>query len=196
MAIKPQVWSTRQNPAGSFVHISGSSTFLFQIFIPVAKNHNLLLTRIQEKHPHAYYGRNFDSPATKQYDMQHIKSLEEVLNTPQKKLSFYQNLVLVAAADKVLEKDESELLLFIGNRLGLTAEQVMPIADNLGVLSFIIPEDGIQKTLELQTLVQMMMQDGAVHDREYAMCLEYANRIGYGKAILDDMIQQFSNSDK
>jgi uncharacterized tellurite resistance protein B-like protein len=123
--------------------------------------------------------------------MQHIQSLEEVLNTPQKKLAFYQNLVLVAAADKVLEKDESDLLLFIGNRLGLTAEQVMPMADNLGVLSFIIPEDGLQKTLELQTLVQMMMQDGEVHDREYALCLEYATRIGYGKAVLDGMIQQF-----
>jgi len=155
-----------------------------------------LVNGLPQKHPSEHYGRKFDSPATKQDNMQHIQSLEEVLNTPQKKLAFYQNLVLVAAADKVLEKDESELLLFIGNRLGLTAEQVMPIADNLGVLSFIIPEDGIQKTLELQTLVQMMMQDGAVHDREYALCLEYANRIGYGKAILDDMIKQFVKSEK
>ena len=124
--------------------------------------------------------------------MQNIRSLEEVLNTPQKKLAFYQNLVLVAAADKVLEKDESDLLLSIGNRLGLSAEQVMPMADNLGVLSFIIPEDGLQKTLELQTLVQMMTQDGSIHDKEYALCLEYANRVGLGKAILDDMIQQFT----
>jgi uncharacterized tellurite resistance protein B-like protein len=124
--------------------------------------------------------------------MQNIRSLEEVLNTPQKKLAFYQNLVLVAAADKVLEKDESDLLLSIGNRLGLSAEQVMPMADNLGVLSFIIPEDGLQKTLELQTLVQMMTQDGSIHDKEYALCLEYANRVGLGKAILDDIIQQFT----
>ena len=124
--------------------------------------------------------------------MQNIRSLEEVLNTPQKKLAFYQNLVLVAAADKVLEKDESDLLLSIGNRLGLSAEQVMPMADNLSVLSFVIPEDGLQKTLELQTLVQMMTQDGTVHDKEYTLCLEYANRVGLEKAILDDMIQQFT----
>jgi hypothetical protein len=126
--------------------------------------------------------------------MKNIQTLEDVLNTPQKKLAFFQNLVLVAAADKVLDNDESELLLFIGNRLGLTSEQVMPMVDNLAILSFIIPEDGLQRTLELQTLVQMMMQDGWVHDREYALCLEYANRIGFGKAILDDMIQQFSAS--
>jgi uncharacterized tellurite resistance protein B-like protein len=125
--------------------------------------------------------------------MQNIKSLEEVLNTPQKKLAFYQNLILVAAADQVLDQDESDLLLFIGDRLGLTPDDVMPIADNLNVLSFIIPEEGLQKTLELQTLVQMMMQDGQVHDREYSLCLEYASRIGYGKTILDDMIKQFAS---
>ncbi len=124
--------------------------------------------------------------------MQNTRSLEEVLNTPQKKLAFYQNLVLVAAADKVLEKDESDLLLSIGNRLGLSADEVMPMADNLGVLTFVIPEDGLQKTLELQTLVQMMTQDGSIHDKEYALCLEYANRVGLGKAILDDMIKQFT----
>lgn len=126
--------------------------------------------------------------------MQNIRSLEEVFNTPQKKLAFYQNLVLVAAADKVLEKGESELLLSIGNRLGLSADEVMPMADNLGVLTFIIPEDGLQKTLELQTLVQMMTQDGSIHDKEYAMCLEYANRVGLGKAILDDMVKQFTTA--
>lgn len=124
--------------------------------------------------------------------MKNIQTLEDVLNTPQKKLAFFQNLVLVAAADNVLDNDESELLLFIGNKLGLSSEEVMPMVDNLPVLTFIIPEDGLQRTLELQTLVQMMMQDGSVHDREYALCLEYATRIGFGKAILDDMIQQFS----
>ncbi|GGC51826.1 hypothetical protein GCM10011387_01600 [Pedobacter quisquiliarum] len=126
--------------------------------------------------------------------MLNIRSLEEVLNTPQKKLSFYQNLVLVAAADKVLEEGESELLLSIGNKLGLSADEVMPMADNLGVLTFIIPEDSLQKTLELQTLVQMMTQDGTIHDKEYALCLEYANRVGLGKAILDDMVKQFQNA--
>jgi uncharacterized tellurite resistance protein B-like protein len=124
--------------------------------------------------------------------MKNINSFDDVLDTPQKKLAFFQNLILVAVADNVLEENESELLLFVGDTLGLTAEEVLPMVDNLTALTFIIPEEGLQKTLELQTLVQMMMQDGQVHDMEYSLCLEYANRIGYGKAILDDMIQQFS----
>ena len=124
--------------------------------------------------------------------MQNQRSIESVLDTTQKKLAFFQNLILVAAADGRLEEDESNLLLTMGNKLGLSVQQVMPIADNLSVLSFIIPEDGLQKTLELQTLVQMMLEDGQIHDREYVLCLEYAHRIGYSKEVLDDMVKQLS----
>ena len=126
--------------------------------------------------------------------MQNKQSLDNVLDSREKKLAFFQNVILVAAADKVLENDESNLLLLIGNRLGLTPDEVKPLVDNLNVLSFIIPEDGMQKTFELQTLVQMMMQDGEIPDREYTLCLEYATRIGYGKGFLDEMVKQFSTS--
>jgi hypothetical protein len=124
--------------------------------------------------------------------MQEAHSLEDVLNTQQKKLAFFQNLVLIAAADGELSKEESQFLLQIGNKLGLKPEEVMPIADNLGVLSFVVPAEGLQRTMELQTLVQMMLQDGKIDVREYGLCMEYANRIGYSKAILDDMVSQLA----
>jgi len=126
--------------------------------------------------------------------MQSNHSLEDVLNTQQKKLAFFQNLLLVAAADGVLDDEEGQFLLQIGDRLGLSAEEVQPLADNLGVLSFIVPAEGLQRTMELQTLVQMMLQDGQIDPREYGLCMEYANRIGYSKAILDDMVSQLTGS--
>jgi uncharacterized tellurite resistance protein B-like protein len=116
------------------------------------------------------------------------------MDSQQKKLAFFQNLLLVAAADRVLDEGESQLLLQVGNQLGLTSEQVNPMVDNLSVLSFVIPEDGLQKTLELQTLVQMMLQDGQMHDHEYQLCLEYTRRIGYSSDMLDEMIQQLSGN--
>lgn len=126
--------------------------------------------------------------------MQEPQPIGNVLDSQQKKLAFYQNLILLAAADGVLDSKESRFLLDIGNRLGLSPEEVMPIADNLGLLTFIIPEDGLQKTMELQTLVQMMVQDGRIHDREYGLCLEYTQRIGYSKEILDEMVKQFTGA--
>ena len=124
--------------------------------------------------------------------MQQTHSLDEVLNTPQKKLAFFQNLILLAAADGQLSQEEGDFLLQLGDKLGLKPDEVMPIADNLGVLSFIVPAEGLQRTLELQTLVQMMLQDGQIDAREYGLCLEYANRIGYSKSILDDMVSQLA----
>jgi hypothetical protein len=124
--------------------------------------------------------------------MQDARDLDKLLDTPQKKLAFFQNIILIAAADGLLEEGESDFIVDIGNRLGLTPEEVAPLAENLDVLTFVIPEEGMQKTLELQTLVMMMVEDGRIHDREYALCLDYAHRIGYGKDILDDMIKQLS----
>lgn len=121
-------------------------------------------------------------------------SINKVLDTKQKKLSFFQNLILIAAADGRLDPNESEFILLIGNKLGLSSEEVMPIADNLKVLRFIIPEAGLQKTLELQTLIQLMLQDGQIHDKEYLLSIDYAHRIGYTKEIVDGMIEQFSQN--
>ncbi|UYZ65137.1 TerB family tellurite resistance protein [Hymenobacter weizhouensis] len=124
--------------------------------------------------------------------MQTTHTLDQLLDTQHKKLAFFQNLILVAAADGAIDTSESQFLLELGQRLGLSAEDVQPIAENLDVLSFIVPADGLQRTLELQTLVQMMLQDGQIDPREYGLCLEYAHRIGYGKAILDDMVSQLA----
>lgn len=114
--------------------------------------------------------------------------IDDLLNTKQKKLSFFQNLILVATADRYVDKMESDFLVLIGNQLGLTEEDTRPIADNFSTLSFIVPEDGLQKTVELQTLVMMIVQDGKVEEREYQLCLDYTRRIGYSKDMLDELI--------
>jgi uncharacterized tellurite resistance protein B-like protein len=119
-------------------------------------------------------------------------SFDELLNTKQKKLAFFQNLILVAVADKYLDDAESDFLVTIGRQLNLTEEDTTPIADNLPLLSFIIPEEGLQKTMELQSLVMMVLQDGRIEDKEYNLCLEYARRIGYSKDTLDEFISNLN----
>jgi uncharacterized membrane protein YebE (DUF533 family) len=121
-------------------------------------------------------------------------SIDNLLNTKQKKLSFFQNLILVATADGFVDSMESDFLVMIGDQLGLTEEDTSPIADNLPTLSFIVPEEGMQKTVELQTLVMMVLQDGKVEDKEYQLCLDYTRRIGYSKDMLDGLISDLSKS--
>lgn len=126
--------------------------------------------------------------------MQEPQRIENLLDSQEKKISFFQNLILIAAADGRLDSNESQFIVTIGNRLGLAPDEVMHLADRLPELNFVIPGEGIQKTLELQTLVMMMLEDGRIHDREYDLCLQYTTRVGYTKAILDDMIGQFTAS--
>ena len=120
--------------------------------------------------------------------------IDNLLNTKQKKLSFFQNMVLVATADGYVDKMESDFLVMIGNQLGLTEDDTRPIADNFSTLSFIIPEDGMQRTMELQTLVMMMLQDGKLTDQEYQLCLDYTRRIGYSDEMLNDLIRNLGES--
>lgn len=122
--------------------------------------------------------------------------LENFLDTKEKKLAFFQNLVLVAIADNYIDEMESDFLLTIGDQLNLTEEDTLPITDNLSSLAFIIPEDGLHKSLELQTLVMMVLQDGEVEEREYDLCLEYTRQIGFTQEILDKLIAQLGDKQR
>ena len=119
--------------------------------------------------------------------------IDTFLDTKEKKIAFFQNLVLVAIADRYIDEAESDFLLTIGEQLNLSEEDTLPITDNLESLSFNIPEDGMQKILELQTLVMMVLQDGEVEEREYNLCLEYTHQIGYSKETLDRLISKLIN---
>ena len=120
-------------------------------------------------------------------------SINHILDTKEKKIAFFQNIVLVAIADRYVDKLESDFLVELGNQLQLTEADTLPIADNLASLSFVIPEENLQKTLELETLVKMVLQDGIVEDREYKLCLEYTRQIGFSKENLDALINKGRN---
>ncbi len=117
-------------------------------------------------------------------------SLEQIFNTKQKKLAFFQNVVLIAIADHNLDKMEGDFLVTLGNQLGLTEADTLTISDNLTTLDFIIPEESVQKSKELELLVKMVLQDGEVEEREYNLCLEYTRKIGFDQVVLDDLIKQ------
>ncbi|MBF9255109.1 hypothetical protein I2I11_17555 [Pontibacter sp. 172403-2] len=119
--------------------------------------------------------------------------LDRFFDTKEKKMAFFQNLIMAAIADKYIDEAESDFLVSIGQQLGITEEDTLPITDNLTSLSFIIPKDGPQKMMELQTLVLMMLQDGVIEEREYNLCLEFTRQIGYSQDILDDLISRLAN---
>jgi len=125
--------------------------------------------------------------------MTNATSINHILNTKEKKVAFFQNIVLVAIADRYVDKMESDFLVELGNQLGLTEADTLPIADNLPGLKFVIPEESLQRSMELEILVKMVLQDGVVEDREYDLCLEYTRQVGFTKENLDELIKKGRN---
>ena len=125
--------------------------------------------------------------------MTNATSINHILNTKEKKVAFFQNIVLVAIADRYVDKMESDFLVELGNQLGLTEADTLPISDNLPGLKFVIPEESLQRSMELEILVKMVLQDGVVEDREYDLCLEYSRQVGFTKENLDELIKKGRN---
>lgn len=116
-----------------------------------------------------------------------------IIESMEKRLSFFQNLLLVAVADGYLDREESDFLVQVGEQIGLTPEDVAPLVDKpVSDLTFTIPETDQDKLFELQTMVMMMVEDGDIHDQEYEICAHYAERIGLNKVVLDDFVQKLS----
>jgi uncharacterized tellurite resistance protein B-like protein len=116
-----------------------------------------------------------------------------IIESKDKRINFFQNLLIMAVADGYLDEEEEDFLVQIGDQLGLSMDDVTPLAEK-GVksLSFTIPENDQDKLFELQTMVMMMVEDGEVHDREYNLCAQYADRIGLNRVVLDDFVQKLS----
>lgn len=117
-----------------------------------------------------------------------------IIESKEKRVNFFQNLLLIAAADGYLDEDEGDFLVQIGQQLDLTEEDLRPLASrNVKDIEFIIPETDQDKLFELQTMVMMMVEDGQIDEREYGFCADYADRIGLNRVVLDDFVQKLSS---
>ena len=107
----------------------------------------------------------------------------------QKSINFFQNLLLVAISDRYLDTAESDFLVQMGNQMGLTEEDVIHLSEDPNSLEFVIPGTVSERASELKALIRMMLQDGEIHKQEYDLCREYAERVGFDKQVLDDLIK-------
>lgn len=117
-----------------------------------------------------------------------------IIESKQKRLDFFQNLLLMSVADGYLDQEEGDFLVQIGQQLDLTAEDVAPLAEkDVQDLAFSVPESDQDKLFELQTMVMMMVEDGEIDDREYKLCADYCDRIGLNHLVLEDFVQKLTS---
>jgi uncharacterized tellurite resistance protein B-like protein len=107
-------------------------------------------------------------------------------------LACFRNIYKIAVADGYLVREEKEMLLETGQRMGVSRTQARDIMHKINHLDFIIPDDSNEQIQHLEYIIRMMMVDHEIHDREYELCYAFAKKIGRNEVILQRMIDKVS----
>gem|GEM_PF-765980 len=99
------------------------------------------------------------------------------------------NLVQLAKADGKISKSESGLLIKIGERNGVSAEEVFEMVDSSDDFFYKKPENDGQRFDQLYDLVEMMRIDGEVSPKELEYTTDIAEKMGVRKAVAWILVQ-------
>lgn len=104
------------------------------------------------------------------------------------KVEHFKNLVAVAAADGFLDDNEMEFLTEKAEEIGMSREEVEGIMSQKEKLQFMVPMNMVDREDQLADIVYMSMIDGEIHENEYQLCLNIAERLGLTKEDLDEAV--------
>jgi uncharacterized tellurite resistance protein B-like protein len=103
--------------------------------------------------------------------------------------SHIMNLVQLAKADGKISRSESGLLIKIGERNGVSPEEVFEMVDASDDFFYKKPETDSQRFNQLYDLVEMMQIDGEVSPKELTYTISIAEKMGVRKAVAWILVQ-------
>ena len=103
--------------------------------------------------------------------------------------SHIMNLVQLAKADGKISKTESSLLIKIGERNGVSAQEVFEMVDASSDFFYSKPETDSQRFDQLYDLVEMMRVDGEVRSTEIDYTSSIAEKMGIRKPVAWILVQ-------
>ncbi len=106
----------------------------------------------------------------------------------QKALDYFKNLYLTAMADRRLAYEETSFLVQVAQQMGISTHEASEIMFNSSSKELIIPDTDPEKLSQLEDIVMMMMIDKKIHEREYQLCIQFAEKIGLSQHDLDRII--------
>lgn len=106
----------------------------------------------------------------------------------EKALAYFQNLYIVAAADQQLSREEANFLVEVAQIMGIPSDQSTRIMTQRDHLEFIIPETEEERNTQLEDIITMMIIDRKIHEREYNLCLKFAEKIGHDRKAFEQIM--------
>lgn len=93
------------------------------------------------------------------------------------------NLIKLAKADGIISRQESSLLVKIGERNGISEEEVFEMVEVSDEFFYKKPANDSERFNQLYDLIEMMTIDGIVDDKEMSYTIEIAEKMGIRKAV-------------
>jgi uncharacterized tellurite resistance protein B-like protein len=105
-----------------------------------------------------------------------------------RRMSHMLNLITVACADGKLEQSEIDIILQIGTRLGVSADELRRIIERPGSISFTAPDNDRDRIALLYDMVLVMLVNGDIDENEVLYCKNTAVRLGLSSKVIDVIV--------
>lgn len=105
------------------------------------------------------------------------------------KIEHFRNLVAVAIADGYWHQNEKQLITKKAKEFGIKEEDALEIIENAKDLMFMVPQNIVDREEQLSDAVHMALVDGELHHKEYELCVNIANRLGFSQRSVDQAIE-------
>lgn len=105
------------------------------------------------------------------------------------KLTHLKNLLAVAAADGLVQKEELASIAIVMEREGLSVSDLERCMKHPSSVKLVTPGNDIDKIKYLKDMVALMMIDGDIDKNEMLVCALTAEAFGYRHEIVCAMIK-------
>ena len=109
-------------------------------------------------------------------------------NDSKAKLSNLKNLVVLAAADGRIAKEELAAIAEVMSRDGLTNSDLERCIKHPESVKFVAPKSDEQRLRYLHDMVILMLCDGDINKNEVALCKITALALGYKHEVIDALV--------
>lgn len=106
------------------------------------------------------------------------------------KVEHFKNLVAVACSDGYYDDVEKDYLAEKAVEYGLTTEIVSGILIDSDNLKFQVPENLVDSEEQLADIIYLAIIDGVIRPKEYEICLNIAEKLGFDKSHVDKVIEE------
>ncbi|MFT2007964.1 TerB family tellurite resistance protein [Pontibacter sp. 13R65] len=106
--------------------------------------------------------------------------------------SHIKNLGALAKIDGHVDPDEMNYIVSIGTRHGLKANEVQDILSNLDRVELKAPANDTERFDQIYDLVEMMLADGIIDEKEMEFCTNMALKLGFRKSIVGVLVRKIS----